>query len=122
MTSAGTRAAERQYPKTVAALSAKEFPEDCGSPERNLFLGKEFRADLQGGFRSVDADDIGEQAEVVDVPGPGGVFRDVPGFLKDITAPHKPFAEGGERPFDLRPVEEDTPRLGHAASRPAAER
>jgi hypothetical protein len=70
--SAGTLAAERQYPKAVAALSAKEFPEDCGSPWWNLFLGKEFRADLQGGFRSVDADDIGEQAEVVDVPGPGG--------------------------------------------------
>src|SRR5438477_12429586 len=121
MSSAGTRAAERQYPKTVAARSATEFLEDGGSPG-DLFLGKELRADLQGGFRSADADDIGEQTEVVDVPGPGDVFRDVPGFLKDIAAPHKPIAEGGERPFDLRPVEEDTPRFGHAASRPAAER
>jgi predicted nucleic acid-binding protein len=37
-----------------------------------LFVGKELRADLQSSFRGVDADDIGEQAEVVDVPGPGG--------------------------------------------------
>ena len=64
---------------SVAALSAKEFLEDGGSPGWNLFLGKE-------------------------------------------PAPHKPVAEGGELPFDLRPVEEDTSRFGHAASRPAAER
>jgi hypothetical protein len=69
---AGLRAAARQYPGTVAALSAEEFLEDGGSPGWNFFVGKEFRADLQSGFRGVDADDIGEQAEVVDVPGPGG--------------------------------------------------
>lgn len=40
----------------------------------------------------------------------------------DHAAPYKPIAEGGERPFDLRSVEEDTPRFGHAASRSAAER
>jgi hypothetical protein len=69
---AGLRAAESQYPKTVAAMSAKEFLEDGGSPGWNLFVGKELRADLPSGFRGVDADDVGEQAEVVDVPGPGG--------------------------------------------------
>ena len=56
----------------MAALSAKEFLEDGGSPGWNLFVGKELPADLQSGFRGVDADDAGEQAEVVDVPGPGG--------------------------------------------------
>jgi hypothetical protein len=40
----------------------------------------------------------------------------------DYAALHKPIAEGGERPLDLRPVEENTPRFGHAASRSAAER
>lgn len=58
--------------KTMAALSAKEFLEDGGSPGWNLFVGKELPADLQSGFRGVDADDAGEQAEIVDVPGPGG--------------------------------------------------
>lgn len=69
---AGLRAAESRYTKTMAALSAKEFLEDGGRPGWNLFVGKELPADLQSGFRGVDADDAGEQAEVVDVPGPGG--------------------------------------------------
>jgi len=56
----------------MATLSAKEFLEDGGSPGWNFFVGKELPADLQSGFRGVDADDAGEQAEVVDVPGPGG--------------------------------------------------
>ena len=69
---AGLRAIEMQYMKTTAALSAKEFLKDGGSPGWNLFVGKELPADLQSGFRGVDADDVGEQAEIVDVPGPGG--------------------------------------------------
>lgn len=59
-------------PAMGAGASAKEFLEDGGSPGWNLFVGKELPADLQSGFRGVDADDAGEQAEVVDVPGPGG--------------------------------------------------
>jgi hypothetical protein len=69
---AGLRAIARQYPRTVAVMSAEEFLKDGGSPGWNLFVGKELRADLQSGFRGVDVNDIGEQAEVVDVPGPGG--------------------------------------------------
>jgi hypothetical protein len=59
---AGLRAAERRYTKTMAALSAKEFLEDGGRSRRDFFVGKELRADLQSGFRAVDADDVGEQA------------------------------------------------------------
>jgi len=69
---AGLRAAGRQYAKTMAALSSKEFLEDGGRSRRDFFVGKELRADQLSGFRGVNADDIGEQAEVVDVPGPGG--------------------------------------------------
>jgi hypothetical protein len=69
---AGLRAAGRQYTKTMAALSSKEFLEDGGRSRRDFFVGKELRADQPSCFRGVNADDIGEQAQVVNVPGPGG--------------------------------------------------
>ena len=40
----------------------------------------------------------------------------------DHAPPDQALAEGGERPLELYPVEEDTPRLGHAASRSAADK
>jgi hypothetical protein len=42
--------------------------------------------------------------------------------VSDYTPPDQAFAESGERSFKLRPVEEDASRLGHAASRSAADR
>jgi hypothetical protein len=40
----------------------------------------------------------------------------------DHAPPDQALAEGSERPLELYPVEEDTPRLGHAASRSAADK
>jgi len=40
----------------------------------------------------------------------------------DHAPPDHALAEGGERPLELYPVEEDAPRLGHAASRSAADK
>ena len=58
--------------RTMAARSAEQFPEDSFCPGRNLFVGKELRADLYSCLSGIDTDDAGEQAEVVDVPCPGG--------------------------------------------------
>jgi hypothetical protein len=44
--------------------------------------------------------------------------EDVGGY----AAPHKPIAEGSERPFDLRLVKKDTARFGHAADDPGRQR
>jgi len=57
---------------TMAARSAEQFPEDSFCPGRDFFVGKELCADLCSCFSGIDTDDVGEQAEVVDVPGPGG--------------------------------------------------
>jgi hypothetical protein len=40
----------------------------------------------------------------------------------DHAPPDQALAEGGERPLELYPVEEDAPGLGHAASRSAADK
>jgi hypothetical protein len=40
----------------------------------------------------------------------------------DQAPPDQALAEGSERPLELYPVEEDASRLGHAASRSAADR
>ncbi len=40
----------------------------------------------------------------------------------DHTPPDQALPKGGERPLKLYPVEEDALRLGHAASRSAADR
>jgi hypothetical protein len=40
----------------------------------------------------------------------------------DQAPPDQALAEGSERPLELYPVEEDTPGLGHAASRSAADK
>jgi hypothetical protein len=42
--------------------------------------------------------------------------------IRDDAAPDQALAQGGERPFELCPVEEDAPGSGHAASRSAADR
>lgn len=65
----------RQDPaRTPAGItgSAEEFPEDGGSPGRNLFVGEELRAYLEGHLGGIDRDDAGKETKVIDVAGPGG--------------------------------------------------
>ena len=65
----------RQDPaQTPAGLpgSAEEFPEDGGSPGRDVFVGEELRAYPKGRLGGIHLDDAGEETKVIDVAGPGG--------------------------------------------------
>ena len=42
--------------------------------------------------------------------------------VRDDASAGKPFAEGGEGPFEFGPAEKDIARIGHAASRSRADR
>ena len=52
--------------------SAEEFPENGGSPGRDLFVGEERRAYLEGHLGGIDGYHAGEETKVIDVAGPGG--------------------------------------------------
>ena len=52
--------------------SAEEFPEDSGSPGRDLFAGEELRTYLERHLGGLHPDDAGEETKVIDVTGPGG--------------------------------------------------
>ena len=66
------------FPSTAARTavgipgSAEEFPEDSGSPGRDLFAGEELRTYLERRLGGLHPDDAGAETKVIDVTGPGG--------------------------------------------------
>ena len=52
-------------------LSAEELVEDGGRSGGERFVGVEVRAELDRLVKGLDSDDVGEQAQIVDVAGPG---------------------------------------------------
>jgi hypothetical protein len=57
---------------TAYAGQPKSSLKDGDGPGRDIFAREEFCAYLQGRVGGTHADDVGQQAEAIDIPGPGG--------------------------------------------------